>query len=108
MGILSVATVATISASMAAILSWRSLRTGTTVRELSIWGLACVVIAAGILVYLILLTSMLGGDTIALLTPSIFGARPERSPLTFYAIGSAGIGILVTSWIARFTSRGKA
>jgi hypothetical protein len=108
MGILSVASFTAIGATAGAAFSWRSFRAGTSIRELTIYGAACLAMGTGFFVYLSIFSSLLGGDPISSFTPSFSGSRGERRTLLIFAIISAGIGTLIAAGVAKVASRGKA
>jgi len=108
MGILSVASFAVIGATAGAVMSWRSFRAGTSIRELTIYGVACFALGIGFLAYLSIFGSLLGGDQMSFLLPSFSGSRGDRNTLLILAITSAGIGTLIAAGVAKIASRGKA
>ena len=107
MSLVAVASVMTVSAAYSAFQSHSALKSGTTINELALLGFVTLCVAAGLFLYLLVFSSMLGDSPGHFVNPG-FASKGDRSILFLYAIGSGGLTALVASGLARIASPSKA
>jgi succinate dehydrogenase hydrophobic anchor subunit len=106
MGILAVAAVASISATVAATISVRKISSGSaSCRDLWFAAATAIFLAFLLSVCLLFWQAVLGGDFKEFMLPDLLATRPERVMFTVYILASAGLATGVVALFASFLTR---
>lgn len=91
-----------------AVHAWRLLRNDdASPRDVAWWGGMATIGGGGLLIYLLVLSKLLGADMHQFLAPSFLGPKPEGQILIMYGIVSAGIASLLAAGLRWVLTRNR-